>query len=164
MPARPVALAAVLAVAAGLAPAAVGLAPTTPPAPNERTATVTLSSQKPGTRPVMLRITLETSLQCGRAVGTETVTLPSQFQVPTSIDRTAVRYGGRAAAKVATSGHTIVVSAARDKVMCHSIAMGPETLTFAAAAKLGNPAKAGKYTVVVKRGTAVYRGIVTIGP
>jgi hypothetical protein len=130
--------------------------------PDDTTAKVTLSSLRAGARPVSLRITIEASLQCGRPVGSSTVKLPVQFAVPARIDASSVTYGPRAAAKVATSGHTIVVTAARDKLTCHSIAVGPETMTFTQAARLGNPAKPGTYAITVQRGVAAYRGTVTI--
>ena len=150
-------LALTLVAGAVAAASAVAVGPT-----DDATAKITLSSQRADARPVSLRITIETSLQCGRPVGTLTVKLPAQFAVPARIDASSVKYGPRAAAKVATSGHTIVVTAARDKVTCHSIAFGPETMTFTQAARLGNPAKPGTYTVTVQRGIAAFRGTVTI--
>ena len=151
-PSRTAALA--VALAAGAAPA---LADT--PA-----ATLALSNGAPGAHPVAVTLTIDTPLICGRlAGGTVTIELPAGEAIPPTVAASAVTVGGRSAAGVTVSGHTLSVTVPRPKgVICQSIVVGPAKIVLSQAAGLGNPKAAGAYRVVVRRGSQAFAATMTV--
>ena len=134
------------------------------PARADTPATVALSNGAAGAHPVAVTLTIETPLICGRlAGGTVTIALPATERVPRTVAASAVTIGGRSAAGVAVSGHTLSVMVARPKgVICQSIVVGPARIVLTQAAGLGNPKSAGAYRVVVRRGGEAFAATMTV--
>lgn len=107
-----------------------------------------------GARPAALTVAVRTELQCGRPrPGTVLVRLPQAMHVPASIPRSAVHVGARTAASVSLAGHVAAIGVPRPAgLLCDSLAPGTLTVSFARAAGLGNPTRAGSYTVGVTVG------------
>ena len=118
---------------------------------------VRLSSARAGARPVTVKLTVRTELQCGRLVGgTVAVRLPAAASVPRSISRNAALIGGRPSAGVTISGRTLTIAVPQPRgVICTVIGPGQAVVTLTRRAGLGNPARAGRYVVAV-----VLRGVV----
>jgi hypothetical protein len=125
---------------------------------------VRLSSTRAGARPVVLKLTVRTELQCGRLVGgTVAVRLPRGAHVPRSISRSAALIGGKPAAGVAIAGRTLTIAVPQPRgVICTVIGPGRAVVTLTRAAGLGNPARAGRYLYAVERRGVVLRTHVTI--
>jgi hypothetical protein len=150
---RTVALSALAAVAACLltAPAAFAV--------NPATATLTLSSNAAGAKPVVATIVLrETELQCGRLVGGSlVVTFPRAMCVPRTIGAASVLVGTKAARSVTVAGRVVTVGVPVPRgVLCDSIAIGVVKIAFARAAGLGNPKAPGAYLFTVRRGSETF--------
>lgn len=159
------AFATALATAIGAALTMGGAAAARPrntPAPGSLSAT--LSSARAGARPVAVTLALRTELQCGRLVGgTLVVHLPTPERMPRTVAAAAVLIGGKPSGAVAVAGHTLTVSIPRPHVMmCDSIGPGTITMVLTRAANLGNPKAAGKYPLVVSRGTQQFKATLTI--
>src|SRR5689334_5887210 len=86
-------------------------APTTT-APSGPPVTATLSSDRPGARPVTLTVSFRATLLCGRLRGTTAITLPSAAHVPDTVPAAAVTVNGTPAGRVAVTGSTLTVTPA----------------------------------------------------
>jgi hypothetical protein len=124
---------------------------------NTDTASVSLSSNRAGARPVALTVALRTELQCGRLrARSVSVRLPAPARVPESIPASAVLVGGVQAARVEVSGHTLAIALRRPKApICTTIAFGTAKIVVTRAARLGNPKAPGTYALAVYLGRAV---------
>jgi hypothetical protein len=161
-----------LAVAAALAPAAALAAspgpspiPVSGPgsAPGAKGVTATLSSDRPGAKPVVLSLVVQVPLVCGRPLGTTAVTLPAAADVPASIATGAVTVNTLPVPKVSISGSTVTFGGPPAKgIMCHSVTEGLMHVVFTRAAGIGNPDRAGTYAVSVKHGADLEHGSFTI--
>lgn len=119
-------------------------------------ATATLSISNAGAQGVTLTLALRTELQCGRLRGSRplVLVLPAKEHVASSIAPSAVLIGGRAASRVAVSGHMLTISPPRPRgMLCNSIGMGTAKVVLLPAAGLGNPGAAGTYSVRITHGT-----------
>lgn len=103
--------------------------------------------------PVVLALRLTYGMTCGYpGPGPIVVTLPAPMQLPSTIKRTAVLVDHKPAYSVGLSGRAVSVGfPPPPKVLCQTYTFGTLTLTFSAAAGLGNPARAGNYPVLVRR-------------
>jgi hypothetical protein len=125
--------------------------------------TIGLTSARPGTRPIALKLTFSTILQCGLPIGPPiSVTFPAAERVPSKIAPRDVLVGGDAAESVSVSRHVVTIKVARPEVICTVLGRGPVTIAFTRAANLGNPAHAGTYRVFVHRGTQTVSGTFSI--
>jgi len=129
------------------------------PAAGATSALVSLSSHRPGAKPVVLTIVLRYEMQCGYpGPGPIGVTLPAQMRMPTRIPRTAVLVDGHIAPSVAVSGRTISIGLPRPpQIMCDEISDGELTIAFTRSAGLENPARAGSYTLTASRSPSTFR-------
>jgi hypothetical protein len=72
------------------------------------------------------------------------------MRVPRTVPARAVLIGNEHARTVQVTKHTLAVALPRPQgVTCQSITFGAATIVLTKAAKLGNPAKAGRYPFVV---------------
>lgn len=126
----------------------------------------TLSSTHAGVRPVALTLALHMELQCGHLMGgTLAVRLPAQERVPAKVASGAVLIGGKPAGAATVAGHTLTVSVPLPHaIMCDSIGPGTVTVVVTRTANLGNPKAAGKYPLVVLRGSQQFKTLLTISP
>jgi hypothetical protein len=116
----------------------------------------TLSSPHHGAR-TALELRVPSFLQCGRALGSVEVTFPAAAHVPRTIPARDVAVGGRPAGSVRVAGRTVTVTAPRPTgVICDSLAQGTMVVTFARAAGLRNPARAGTYVLRARRNGSAY--------
>jgi hypothetical protein len=113
-----------------------------------------------GARPARLSLALQAELQCGRLVsGPIFVVLPAAERLPERIAPSAVLVSGGAVAGVSVSGHTVAIALRKTiGLMCDSITHGTVTIVFAKAARLGNPLRAGSYSVAVRAGSSAATG------
>lgn len=122
-------------------------------------ATIAVSPATPA-EPATVKLTVRHAFQCGRPrPATIALTFPAAERVPRSISTRAVRLSSGLVKHVGVSGKTVsvaVAAAPHKGVTCMSMFVGRLTLTFGAAAKLGNPASAGTYAVAVRDGRARY--------
>jgi hypothetical protein len=127
-------------------------------------ATISLSSERVGARPVAITVTLETELQCGRIMsGPVSIRLPLRAQVPSSVASSAVLVGGKPAGDVTVGGHTVTIEIARPKGMiCNVIAVGTAKIVITRAANFGNPRLPGRYAVVVRQGDEMVHATLTV--
>jgi|SRR5581483_2249900 len=139
-------------VAAGAASAAVH----TPPSPLATSLTVGVSSPKAGARPVAVTLKIVTELQCGRLTGGPLVfRFPAAERLPKTIPASGVSISGQAAESVAVAGRNVTVSLKpRTGIICDVIALGTAPVVFTKSANMGNPVRAGLYTVSLVRGHA----------
>jgi hypothetical protein len=119
---------------------------------------VTVTPATPGARPAVVALALGGSpLVCGRATfGTVAITFPAAERLPSRIRRDAVRVNGFVRS-VSVSGRTVTLAlapSAPGEVICQSMTIGRLKVSFTRAADLGNPNRAGTYTVTAKHGTA----------
>lgn len=152
------------AAASAVTPPPVPPLPIDPGGPNQPATTATLSSHRPGAKPVALTVTVHYEMICGQpGPGTAIVTLPTAVRVPSSIASSAVLVNGKPAPAVGVSGHDVSVALPRRKgITCDSIGPGALTLTLTKSAGLGNPASTGTYTIRVKHKTQSFRASVDI--
>jgi hypothetical protein len=124
-----------------------------------------LSTAKAGAKPVALTLKLHYEMVCDQpGLGKAIVSLPTASSVPQRIASAAVLVNGKPAPAVTVSGHdvSITMPARRSGVTCMLVGPGTLTLTLTRAAGLGNPAKAGAYTIRVRRNTRSFRAGVHI--
>jgi len=154
---RRIAAAGLLAGFTSVAPAAAQTAPA-------QTAAVQVSPAQAGARPVALTLRLGYEMQCGYpGPGPVVVQLPAAEMVPARIARTAVLVNGKSAPGVQVTGRAVMVALPpRPQVMCDVIGPGTLTVVFTRAAGLGNPSRAGNYTVTATRGTTPVRARFTV--
>lgn len=136
------------------------------PGPLTSSAAVSLSSSAAGARPVSLTLTLSYEMQCGYpGPGPVVIDLPAQERVPAALSPLRVLVDGHPAQTVAISGHKVTVGlAAPPQVTCMVIGMGRLTILFTRTAGLGNPARAGSYTVAATRASSQFAARFTIRP
>jgi hypothetical protein len=129
-----------------------------------QSATASLSSARAGARPVALTLELEYDMQCGYpGPGPVVVGLPAAEHVPVALARSQVLVNGHPAASVQVSGHRVDVGLApAPQVMCDVIGPGRLTIVFSSAAGLGNPARAGSYTIDVTRASTALSARLTV--
>jgi hypothetical protein len=120
--------------------------------------TVSLSSHVAGTSPVALTLSATASLQCGWPGPELGVVFPSAERLPNTIPRPAVMVDGKQPAAVTRSGRTVTLSVPRPQVLCDAIGPAPVRITFTRAAGLGNPTRAGTYSITVEHGARTARG------
>jgi hypothetical protein len=163
-----VAAVALSAVPAAAMPAPPG-GPVQPVAGNHTgrpTLRVAFSSRRAGARPVAVTLSLFVPLQCN-SPGTETlrVRLPARERVPRTIAPSAVLVDGRPAARVRVSGRVLSIDPAPPAphhVLCDIVAVGRVEVRLTEAAGLGNPAHAGSYRVVARRGQELLAATFTL--
>jgi hypothetical protein len=122
-------------------------------------ASAAVSPSKLGAKNVTLTVSLRTELRCGRLAGTKALVLalPARAHVPSAIPASAVLIGGRAAGKVAVTGHTLTISPAPPRgVMCNSIRVGVVKIVVEPAAGLGNPRVRGAYVLRLTYGPGTF--------
>lgn len=122
-------------------------------------ATIEVSPATPAA-PAAVKLTVRHVFQCGRpSPATIALTFPPAERVPRSISTRAVRLSSGLVKHVGVSGKTVsvaVAAAPHKGITCMSMFVGRLTVTFGTAAKLGNPAGAGTYTVAVRDGRSSY--------
>jgi hypothetical protein len=125
---------------------------------------VKLSSEGAGARPIAVTLAVRTELQCGRLVGgTIVARFPAAETVPKVIAKAAVLVGAKPSGGVVVNGHAVTVTVPRPAgVLCDVIGPGTAAVVLTRAANLGNPARAGNYTLAVQRGGNLLKGQFTI--
>jgi hypothetical protein len=124
---------------------------------------VTSSDTHPGARHVALQLRFEGTLQCGTVTGAPLkVTLPAAAHVPGTMSPRAVLVNAQRAGRLTVAGTRVTIAPKHPPVLCDILTRGPIVITFMRTAGLGNPPKAGAYTIAVARGTVVARGTLTI--
>ena len=118
--------------------------------------TVTASSHAAAAKSVRLTAVLQYEMQCGYPGFTPAqLTLPGV--VPTRIARTTVLVNGKAARRVTVRGRVVSVGMpARPQIMCDVIGPGRLTIVLTPSAGVANPAKAGSYRVVARKGSSTF--------
>jgi hypothetical protein len=129
-----------------------------------RSAAISLSSALAGARPVALTLTLTYEMQCGYpGPGPVTIIFPRQERLPGTIAPQQVLVDGHPARTALVSGHVVSVGLAPPPpIMCDVIGPGHLTIRFSRAARLGNPLRAGSYTLTVSNDTARFSARYTI--
>jgi hypothetical protein len=120
-------------------------------------ATVTASPSGAGARPAALTVRLSYEMQCGYpGPGPIIVRLPAGERVPATIAPSALLVNGKPAPGVHVAGRAVSIDLPpRPAIMCDVIGPGTAKVVFTRAAGLGNPTRAGSYTVTVtRRGTS----------
>jgi hypothetical protein len=114
-----------------------------------RALTVALSSTRAGVRPVQVTFRFSYMMQCGYpGAGPVTIALPSAERLPARLARGDVLVDGHAARSAALSGHTLTIALAPPPpIMCDVMGEGRLTVELTTAADIGNPLRAGSYTV-----------------
>ncbi len=121
--------------------------------PLPHAAAVLLSPQRAGARPVALTLQLSYEMQCGYpGPGPLRLALPLAEHVPAVIAPSAVLVDGKAAPAVRVAENVVTVGLPQPpQVMCDVIGPGRLTVELTRAAGLGNPARAGSYTLTATR-------------
>ncbi len=147
-----------LAVVAGLTTSAASAMPTAG-------ATATAAPSAAGAKPARLTVSLSLELRCGKpGAAAIAVSLPSAWRVPKTVARRAVWIDTAHPHTVTVSGHTVTLQPVSPTGGCTVIAPGTITMKFTRTAKLGNPRKAGRYTVRASIGTQSFSARVLIEP
>lgn len=138
--------------AAAFATAVMGGAPTPVPIRPPAVLSAAFAPTRAGARPVTVTLAFPATLVCGRPTIPVTIAFPAGARVPRAIAAAAVRVGAGVSGGVTVDGRTVVVQPpTQHGMMCHSVTFGTEVVTFAPAAGLGNPARPGRYEIVVVR-------------
>jgi len=156
----------VCAALAGFVPTAPEPAAAAFPRGPEHSALVALSSTRAGVRPVTLSLELGYEMQCGYpGPGPLRIQLPPQVRLPATLPRSALLVDGRAASSAALSGHTLELGLALPpRVMCDVIGPGRLTIVLGRAADVGNPLRAGTYTLAAAVAGSSFSARFTIRP
>ena len=118
-----------------------------------------------GARPARLKISLNLELRCAKPGPTAIViALPRAWHVPKQVARSAVWVDSSHPTALRVSGHTLTLRPVSPAGTCNVIAPGTITVKLTRAAKLGNPRKAGRYTVHASIGTQNFSARVSIKP
>ncbi len=126
-------------------------------------ATAVATPRTAGARPARLTVSLSLELRCGKpGPAAIAVSLPRAWRVPKTVARTAVWIDTSHPHAVSVSGHTVTLQPATPNGTCTVIAPGTIKVKFTRAAKLGNPRKAGRYTVRASIGTQDFGARVSI--
>jgi hypothetical protein len=116
-----------------------------------------------GAKPARLKISLSLELRCAKpGPAAIVVSLPRAWRVPKAIGRRAVWIDNSHPRAVTVSHHTLMLSPVAPTATCTVMTPGTITVKFTRAAKLGNPRKAGRYTVRASIGTQTFRARVSI--
>lgn len=128
-----------------------------------RSASIALSSDRAGARPVDVVLTLRYTMQCGWPGPSIAVTFPAAERLPSRVATSSVLVNGKRPATVSLSGRTISIGIARPgAVMCDVIGPGTARIDFTRAAALGNPSATGTYAVAARHGPVSLRASFTI--
>jgi hypothetical protein len=118
--------------------------------------TIALSSHAAGASPVGIGLRATFEVQCGWVGPRITVIFPTAERLPARFAPGAVLVNGSRPAAVTRSGQTVSLTIPRPTgVMCDSIGPGTVRVDFTRAAQIGNPRRAGLYTVHAEHGTSV---------
>lgn len=130
----------------------------------QQSSTVALSSHRASARPVVLTLRLHYEMQCGwPGPGPLTIRLPEAMAVPSVVRPAAIQINGNAAKRVGGSGHQIVLDLPpRPPILCDAIAPGTLVVRFTTGARLGNPKRAGTYTLRATKGSLAFSAPVPI--
>lgn len=155
-----------LAVGSGWSGAAAAAVPVPMPRPLTGSAGVALSSPRAGARPVVLRLTLSYEMQCGYpGRGPLVVALPPRARLPAALGAGQVLVDGRRPATLRVSGDVLTVGLQPPpQVMCDVIGPGRLVLELARSADLGNPRRAGVYTIRASVGSSSFTAAFTLVP
>jgi hypothetical protein len=116
-----------------------------------------------GAKPARLKVSLNLELRCARpGLAAIVVSLPKAWRVPKQVARNAVWVDSSHPSALTVSRHTLTVQPVSPTGTCNSIAPGTITVKFTRAAKLGNPHKAGRYTIRASVGTQNFSTRVSI--
>jgi hypothetical protein len=128
-------------------------------------ASVVARPQTAGAKPAGLKLSLSLELRCGKpGHAAIVVSLPRRWRVPKTVARTAVWINDVHPENVGVSRHTLTLQPVAPKGTCTVIGPGIITVKFTRAARLGNPRRAGRYTVRASIGTQDFSARVTIKP
>lgn len=118
-----------------------------------------------GAKPARLKISLGLELKCAKpGPAAIVVALPRAWRVPKSVGRSAAWIDSTHPKSLTVSGHTLTLAPVAPTGTCTAVAPGTITLRFTRAARLGNPRKAGRYTIHVSIGTLAFSARVAIKP
>lgn len=121
--------------------------------------------QTAGAKPAALKVALSLELRCARpGPAAIAVSLPRAWRVPKTVARTAVWINSLHPQGITVSNHTLTLDPVAPHGTCTVIAPGMIKVKFTPAAKLGNPRKAGRYTVRASIGTQDFSASVSIKP
>lgn len=134
-------------------------------APPVGAATGVATPNTAGAKPARLKISLSLELRCAKpGPAAIVVSLPRAWRVPKSVARTAVWIDNSHPEAVTVSRHTLTLQPNAPPGTCTVIAPGTITVKFTRAAKLGNPRRAGRYTIHTSIGTRTFSARVSIKP
>ena len=118
-----------------------------------------------GAKPARLKITLSLRLRCAKpGPAAIVVSLPRAWRVPNNVARAAVWIDSSHPEAVTVSRHTLTLQPVAPTGTCNVISLGTITIKFTRAAKLGNPRKAGRYTIHASIGAQTFSAPVSIKP
>lgn len=127
------------------------------------TATGVATPNTAGAKPARLKVSLNLELRCARpGPAAIVVSLPKAWRVPKQVARTAALIDSSHPTALTVSGHTLTLQPVSPTGTCNAIAPGTITVRFTRAAKLGNPRKAGRYTLHASVGTQNFSTRVSI--
>ena len=115
-------------------------------------ASVLLSNSRAGARPVTVTLLLSYQMQCGNpGPGSLRVSFPPAERLPTQIPASAVLLNGLIAPSVNRHGNDVTITLPRPRgITCTVIAPSRVKVVFTTTARLGNPARAGSYPLLVR--------------
>jgi hypothetical protein len=118
-----------------------------------------------GAKPARLKVSLRLELRCAKpGPAAIVISLPRAWRVPKAVTRTAVWIDSSHPAAVTVSHPMLTLQPGAPTGSCNVMAPGTITVKFTRAAKLGNPRKAGRYTVRASIGTQKFSARVSIKP
>jgi len=118
-----------------------------------------------GAKPARLKVSLSLELHCAKpGPAAIVISLPRAWRVPKTVAQPAVWIDTSHPKAVTVSGHTLTLEPVAPTGTCNVIAPGTITVKFTRAAKLGNPRKAGRYTVRASIGQQDFSARVSIKP
>ena len=118
-----------------------------------------------GAKRAALKVSLHLELQCGKpGPAAIVVKLPRAWRVPKTVARRAVWIDRSRPNAVTVSRHTLTLQPAASHGTCTVMAPGTIDVKFTRAARLGNPLKAGRYTIHASIGTQDFSARVSITP
>lgn len=128
-------------------------------------ATAAATPQAAGAKPASLKVSLSLELRCGQpGPAAIVVSLPRAWRVPKTVARTAVWIDSTHPKAVDVAKHTLTLKPVVPHGTCTVIAPGEIKVKFTRSAKLGNPRRAGRYTVRASIGTQDFSARVRITP
>jgi hypothetical protein len=118
-----------------------------------------------GAKPARLKISLSLELRCAKpGPAAIVVSLPRAWRVPKTVARTAVWIDSSHPTAVTVSQQMLTLQPVAPTGTCTVIGPAMVALKFPRAAKLGNPRRAGRYTVRASIGTQDFSARVSIKP